>query len=117
LALPYFLVFPGPPPPVGEGNGLTFVFPLAAALKAVPAQNLGTFLAAIFISLPVRGFLPFRAFLFMTENVPKPMRVTLSPFYIECSMELVTAFKAFPAATFEILASFAIFATISAFVI
>ncbi len=50
-----------------------------AAFNDLPAVNLGTFFAAIFIGSPVCGFLPFRADLFVTEKVPKPTRVTLSP--------------------------------------
>jgi hypothetical protein len=43
-------------------------------------QNTAT-LAAIFISLPVCGFLSFWAALLVTLKVPKPIRVTLSPFF------------------------------------
>jgi hypothetical protein len=50
--------------------------PFAAAFNAAPAENLGTFFAAILISLPVWGFLPFLAFREATENVPNPIRVT-----------------------------------------
>ena len=72
------------------GAFLTFGFagaalPDAAAFKAAPAENLGTFFAAILISLPVRGFLPFLAFREATENVPNPIRVTLPPFFIACA--------------------------------
>ncbi len=47
--------------------------------KAFPGLNFGTFFAGILIEAPVLGFLPERAFLFMIENVPKPIRVTLPP--------------------------------------
>jgi hypothetical protein len=53
--------------------------PFAAAFNAAPAENLGTFFAAILISLPVCGFLPFLAFLSEARNVPKPIRVALPP--------------------------------------
>jgi hypothetical protein len=33
------------------------------------------------ISFPVCGFLPLRAALLLTEKVPKPTRITLSPFF------------------------------------
>ena len=53
---------------------------LTASLNFLPAENAGTVLAAIFNSLPVCGFLPILAALFLDSNVPKPTRVTLSPF-------------------------------------
>ena len=46
----------------------------------MPAENTGTVFAAILISLPVCGFLPFLAALLLDSNVPNPTRVTLSPF-------------------------------------
>jgi hypothetical protein len=91
--------------------------PAAAAFNSAPAENLGTFLAAILISLPVWGFLPFLAFLSATRNVPKPTRVALPPARIVWVMESVITASAFAAAVLEILISSATFATISAFVI
>src|SRR5208283_3350974 len=101
---------------------LAFVFagtalPEAAAFKPAPAENLGTFFAAILISLPVWGFLPFLAFLSATENVPNPIRATLPPFCSACAMAPVTTASAFAAAALEILISSATFAMISALVI
>ena len=52
------------------------------SLNFLPAENTGTFLAAILISLPVCGFLPVLAALSLRSNVPKPTRVTLSPFLL-----------------------------------
>jgi hypothetical protein len=51
-----------------------------ASFKGFPAINFGTLIAAIYISSPVRGFLPLRAFLFVTLNVPNPTNDTVSPF-------------------------------------
>jgi hypothetical protein len=91
--------------------------PAAAAFKAAPAENLGTFLAAILIYLPVRGFLPVLAFLEATENVPNPIRATLPPSFIACAMEPVITASAFAAAALETLISSATFAIMSALVI
>ena len=52
---------------------------LTASLNFLPAENAGTVLAAIFNSLPVCGFLPILAALFLDSKVPKPTRVTLLP--------------------------------------
>ena len=49
---------------------------LTASLNFLPAENAGTVLAAIFNSLPVCGFLPILAALFLASKVPKPTRVT-----------------------------------------
>ena len=49
-------------------------------MNFLPAENAGTFLAAILISLPVCGFLPVRAALCLRSKVPKPTKVTFSPF-------------------------------------
>ena len=53
---------------------------LTASLNAFPGTNLGIFRALMEISAPVRGFLPFLAFLPTTLKVPKPARVTI-PFF------------------------------------
>src|SRR5512137_2425396 len=71
-----------------------------ASFNALPAVNLGTFLAAILIGAPVWGFLPFLAALFVTENVPKPTRVTLSPFFSDFLIAVRAASRAFPASAF-----------------
>src|SRR3989338_2402546 len=44
-----------------------------AFLRAFPAVNPGVFLALMFIGAPVCGFLPLRAALERTMNVPKPV--------------------------------------------
>ena len=49
---------------------------LTASLNFLPAENAGTVLAAIFNSLPVCGFLPILAALFLASNVPKPTKVS-----------------------------------------
>ena len=49
------------------------------SLNFLPAEKAGTVLAAILISLPVCGFLPVLAALFLDSNVPKPTKVTFSP--------------------------------------
>ena len=46
-------------------------------------MNPGAFLAASVIFSPVLGFLPGLAALLLTENVPKPVITTLSPFFRE----------------------------------
>ena len=47
--------------------------------SSLPALNLATFFALIFITAPVWGLRPLRAALLDTENVPKPTRVTFPP--------------------------------------
>ena len=59
-----------------------FYFPFEAATLSAnffPTLNLTTFLAAILISFPVWGFLPFLAALFWTPKVPQPTNWTLFP--------------------------------------
>src|SRR4030042_569548 len=51
-----------------------------ASFRPFPALNTGTFLAAILMTAPVWGFLPVRAFLLLTPNVPNPTSVTALPF-------------------------------------
>ena len=53
--------------------------PLTTSLNFLPAENTGTVLAGILISLPVCGFLPFLAALLRGSKVPKPTRVTFLP--------------------------------------
>jgi len=50
-----------------------YFFLFTAALKAAPAENLGTVAAAIFKGSPVRGFLPLRAARLAALKVPKPI--------------------------------------------
>jgi hypothetical protein len=77
---------------------------LIAVFNAFPAENLGSFAAAIFIVSPVWGLRPFLAFLFETENVPNPTRVTFLPFLSDLAIEPVKVSMALPAATFDISA-------------
>ena len=58
-------------------------FLLTNSLNFLPAENAGTVLAAILISLPVCGFLPVLAALFLDSKVPNPTKVTLLPFLTE----------------------------------
>src|SRR6266705_4291584 len=51
-----------------------------AFFSSAPAENFATFRAAILMVAPVCGFRPLRAFLCETENVPKPINATRSPF-------------------------------------
>jgi hypothetical protein len=45
------------------------------------ALNFATFFAFILMASPVKGLRPFRAARFVTENVPKPTKVSLFPFF------------------------------------
>jgi hypothetical protein len=82
---------------------------LTAFFSSAPAENLVTFLAAIFNGVPVCGFLPVRAFLELTMNVPNPTSVTFPPRFNVATTPSIVEFNALPAWTFEIFASFAIF--------
>jgi len=70
-----------------------------ASLRPFPALNTGTFFAAIFIVAPVWGFLPVRAFLLLTRNVPKPTSVTAAPylsaFWIAANVASIAASASF----------------------
>lgn len=85
--------------------------------RRLPGLNFATFRAEILIAPPVLGFRPVLAFLFATEKVPNPGRVSLSPFFNAFVTQSVKALTAFSAVAFEILASFAMPAIKSAFVI
>jgi hypothetical protein len=61
-------------------------FYLTEVANLEPALNLATFFAAILISFPVCGFLPTLAFLLATDQVPKPISVTLSFFFNDLVM-------------------------------
>src|SRR2546429_7626220 len=54
-------------------------FLLTAFLSSAPGVNFATLRAAILMVAPVCGLRPFRAFLWDTEKVPKPIRATRSP--------------------------------------
>src|SRR4051794_8105060 len=55
-------------------------FLLTAFLSSTPGVNFATLRAAILITAPVWGLRPLRALRCDTANVPKPTRVTRSPF-------------------------------------
>lgn len=57
-----------------------FERPLTMSLSSFPARNAGTLAAAIFNGAKVLGLRPVRAFLMRRSKVPKPTKVTLSPF-------------------------------------
>jgi hypothetical protein len=78
---------------------------LTASRKLFPALNFGVLLAGMKISRPVWGLRPFRAARDITENVPNPTSVTLSPL-LKASWTLSTsAFNAFSASRLVISAS------------
>ena len=54
---------------------------LTACFSDAPAENLGAFDALIFTFSPVRGLTPWRAARLTTENLPKPVMLTSSPFF------------------------------------
>ena len=64
------------------------------AFKSAPALNFATFLAAILISAPVCGLRPVRALRLLTENVPNPTKITLSPFFKASAVADVKLFNA-----------------------
>src|SRR5688572_19541463 len=68
-----------------------------ASTKLVPALNFGVFLALILIASPVAGLRPIRAERFVTEKVPKPGSVTLSPFFSVLEIASRVASRALPA--------------------
>jgi hypothetical protein len=53
---------------------------LTASFKALPTLNFATFVAGTLTSAPVAGTLAVLSALVDVENVPKPMKLTLSPF-------------------------------------
>ena len=69
-----------------------FNYPLTASFNAFPALNTGAFLAAIFISLPVCGFLPFLSALSLTSNDPKPTTWIFSPSFKDSAITSINAF-------------------------
>src|ERR1035438_5566526 len=65
-----------------EGDCVAFAhFLLTCFLSSTPGVNLATLRAAILMTPPVCGLRPLRALRCETENVPKPTRVTRSPFF------------------------------------
>lgn len=87
------------------------------ARRSLLALNFATFFALIFISSPVKGLRPFLAALLLTENVPKPTNVNLSPLFKAFVTPSIKELSAAVAATFVISASSAILVISSALVI
>lgn len=72
-----------------------------ASLRAFPALKPGTFDALILIASPVLGLRPVRAARLRTENVPKPTKVTVSPFLRALVTASIAESSALPAAAFD----------------
>src|SRR5204862_4085619 len=70
---------------------------LTSFFSSAPAENFATFRAAILMVAPVCGLRPLRAFLCETENVPKPISATRSPFF-SAEVMLSTVVSMAPAA-------------------
>src|SRR5580692_12870866 len=64
----------------GGSARIYFFFGLTACFSDAPAENFGAFDALIFTRSPVRGLTPWRAARLTTENLPKPVMITSSPF-------------------------------------
>ena len=90
---------------------------LTASLSALPAVNLGILAAGMVIVAPVLGLRPLRDFLFTTEKVPNPTRVTFCPFFNADRIELSVESKALDASAFVNPVLEAILSMSSAFVI
>ena len=72
---------------------IIYYFLLTASFNAFPALKAGTVAAAILISSPVCGFLPFLAALFLASKEPNPTNWTLSPFFNVASTTSTKAFN------------------------
>src|SRR5579863_1050312 len=73
----------GRPPAVFRNRQFRILryFLLTAFFSSAPGVNFATLRAAILMVAPVCGLRPLRAFLCDTENVPKPISATRSPFF------------------------------------
>src|SRR5574344_1549212 len=80
-----------------------------ASFSAFPGRNLGTLAALILMVSPVRGLRPVRSARFPTENVPKPTRDTVPPFFKVFLTASNVDSKARVAAALEISASLAMY--------
>src|SRR5690606_33823641 len=69
--------------------------------SALPALNAGFLEALILMVSPVRGLRPVRAPRLRTEKVPKPTRVTVSPFFRALVMAATIASTARPASALD----------------
>ena len=63
-------------------------------LNSLPALKRATFFALILIASPVCGLRPVLAARLDTEKVPKPTKVTLSPFFKDLVTASIKASKA-----------------------
>lgn len=84
-------------------------FTVSASL--LPALKRATFRALMVMGFPVWGLRPWRAALLVTENVPKPTRVTLSPFFKAAVTASSIPPRVFSAAALLMPPAFAIFST------
>jgi len=82
-------------------------------LNPFPGLNTGTLFARIFIFLPVFGFLPVRAALFLTRKVPNPVKTTSFPIFNTLLISSKTASTISPTSFLEQPAFFETFAIIS----
>ena len=64
------------------------------SFNGLPALNAGTLTAGICTTSPVRGLRPERAALSRTKKLPKPIKVTVSPFANASFTESKNAFTA-----------------------
>src|SRR5579863_3631914 len=73
----------GRPPAVFRNRQFRILryFLLTAFFSSAPGVNFATLRAAILMVAPVCGLRPFRALRCDTENVPKPINATRSPFF------------------------------------
>src|SRR4051794_41148008 len=87
-------------PPSGTGRaGLRQL--LSAALSWLPAENFGTVVAAICTRSPVRGLTPWRAARCEGENLPNPVKLTVSPAFSVSVTDSMNASTALPASRAE----------------
>src|SRR5512143_1300787 len=84
---------------------LAAFLPATAVLKPAPAVKRGTVDAEILISAPVCGLRPVRAARLDDLKVPKPTRVTESPFATALTTASRIASRALPAAALLMSAS------------
>lgn len=68
--------------------------PPTVVLSVAPAANLGVFDALILTGSPVRGLRPERAARLDTENLPRPVIATSSPFFRVLATVVVREFTA-----------------------
>ena len=67
----------------------------------LPAENFGTVVAAICTRSPVRGLTPWRAARGAAENLPKPVKLTVSPAFSVSVTDSMNASTALPASRAE----------------